>query len=62
MGMLLRHLIGLAWTPIVIQDELNTLMTRCEIDFDFDFDLDLYPKIEFKFEFKFEFEDHLMID
>ena len=62
MGMLLRHLIGLAWTPIVIQDELNTLMTRCEIDceidFDFDFDLDLYPKIEFKF----EFEDHLMID
>jgi hypothetical protein len=58
MGMLLRHLIGLAWTPIVIQDELNTLMTRCEIDFDFDLDLD--PKIEFKFEF--EFEDHLMID
>ncbi len=58
MGMLLRHLIGLAWTPIVIQDELNTLMTRCEIDFDFDFDLDLDPKIEFKF----EFEDHLMID
>jgi len=56
--MLLRHLIGLAWTPIVIQDELNTLMTRCEIDFDFDLDLD--PKIEFKFEF--EFEDHLMID
>jgi len=58
MGMLLRHLIGLAWTPIVIQDELNTLMTRCEIDFDFDLDLD--AKIEFKFEF--EFEDHLMID
>ncbi|ERG90540.1 MAG: hypothetical protein J07HQW1_00563 [Haloquadratum walsbyi J07HQW1] len=60
MGMLLRHLIGLAWTPIVIQDELNTLMTRCEIDFDFDLDLDL--DLDPKIEFKFEFEDHLVID